>query len=47
MVPGERNRLQLLIMDDKTRYVFKKRYDCVLGKIDEGRDIATGKYLFK
>lgn len=28
-------------MDEKTRYVFKKRYDCVLGKIDEGREITN------
>ena len=28
-------------MDEKTRYVFKKRYDCALGKIDEGREITN------
>lgn len=27
-------------MDEKIRYVFKKRYDCQLGKIDEGREIT-------
>jgi len=27
-------------MDEKTRYIFKKRYDCSLGKIDEGREIT-------
>jgi hypothetical protein len=28
-------------MDEKTRYVFKKRYDCTLGKIDEGTEITN------
>lgn len=28
-------------MDEKKRYVFKKRYDCALGKIDEGREITV------
>lgn len=27
-------------MDEKTIYKFKKRYDCALGKIDEGREIT-------
>jgi hypothetical protein len=27
-------------MDEKTSYKFKKRYDCALGKIDEGREIT-------
>ncbi len=27
-------------MDEKTSYTFKKRYDCSLGKIDEGREIT-------
>ena len=27
-------------MDEKTSYTFKKRYDCALGKIDEGREIT-------
>ena len=27
-------------MDEKIRYVFKKRDDCQLGKIDEGREIT-------
>jgi hypothetical protein len=26
-------------MDEYSRYIFKKRYDCALGKIDEGREI--------
>ena len=28
-------------MNDKTIYKFKKRYDCTLGKIDEGREITN------
>ena len=28
-------------MDEKTRYVFKKRYGCSLGKSDEGREITN------
>jgi hypothetical protein len=27
-------------MDEKTRYIFKKRFDCQFGKIDEGREIT-------
>ena len=27
-------------MDEKKIYKFKKRYDCSLGKIDEGREIT-------
>ena len=28
-------------MDDKTKKKKKKRYDCTLGKIDEGREITN------
>jgi hypothetical protein len=28
-------------MDEKIIYKFKKRYDCSLGKIDEGREITS------
>lgn len=27
-------------MDEHSRYIFKKRYDCAFGKIDEGREIT-------